>query len=772
MNQPIDNGAAEQQRWLAAIVESSSDAIWGATLEGRIASWNRGAERLYGYSAQEALGMEAGRLFAPEQAEDAPRLLEAARRGDALPLYESVGITKDSQRIDLALTHSPILDPQGRITGVAAIARDNTDRKRAEEAARVWEARLRRLVESNILGVVFAGADGRIHGANKAFLQMAGYTWVDVMDGTVRWDRMTPEEFQARDQRALRELERSGVATPWEKEFIRKDGTRVPVLAGAARFEDSPDQFVSFILDITSRKRAEQETERACLAAEAANRSKSEFLANMSHEIRTPLNAILGMAEFLAGTALDQVQGSCLRAIQESAGALRGIVNDVLDFSKIDAGRLELDEAEFSLREWVENCVAAHQWRARQKGLELVCRIPPETPEAVLGDAGRLRQILTNLVSNAIKFTERGEVRVELEARPAQGGRLELRFLVADTGMGIQAGKQELIFESFQQADTSITRQYGGTGLGLSIASRLAGLMGGRVWVESAAGQGSRFYFTVQVAVAKAGPREPAAAMPAAAPDPAQAEGRRLLRILLAEDNPLNQEVARLHLESWGHTVILAETGRQALEIFERQPVDLILMDVQMPVLSGLDAAVEIRQRERGSGGGRVPIVALTAWALPGDRERCLWAGMDEYLAKPVEARQMRQVIERLASQRGEKTPAPAFDSSGLLALVEGRPELAWRIVRRFREQCPDLILRIHKAVSAGDARSLELAAHTLKGSLMNLGARPAAAAALELEKAARTGELGNADRLAEEIETEIERLERQLETLPEEILR
>ena len=390
---------------------------------------------------------------------------------------------------------------------------------------------------------------------------------------------------------------------------------------------------------------------RAKQTAESASRSKSEFLANMSHEIRTPMNAILGMTALAMEIAPNTEQHEYLDTVQKSAGSLLGILDDILDLSKVEAGRLELAPVDFNLRECVEETLRTLRLRAEEKGLALKCQLSPEVPHFVTGDDRRLRQVLLNLVGNAIKFTARGEVSVQVALKSSADQGVTVLFAVTDTGVGVPVGKQKIIFAPFEQADSSTTRTHGGTGLGLAISARLVRLMNGDIWVESpwrdaetgAQVAGSAFYFTTQFGWGK--PPAPAleAAKPVAAPP---------LRVLLVEDNVVNQKLASRLLERLGHSVVVAADGLEALAALERQPVDVVLMDVQMPKMDGFEATAAIRQKERARGAERIPIVALTAHALQGDRETCLAAGMDAYLAKPVLRDDLARVLAEVTEAR------------------------------------------------------------------------------------------------------------------------
>ncbi|MFY7907874.1 MAG: ATP-binding protein, partial [Burkholderiaceae bacterium] len=395
------------------------------------------------------------------------------------------------------------------------------------------------------------------------------------------------------------------------------------------------------------RDRAADLAERA----EAANRAKSEFLANMSHEIRTPMNGIIGMTHLALDAATEQERREYLGIVKSSADSLLAIINDILDFSKIEAGRLDIEETDFALRQTLREALVSLDVRASEKGLALLVVVAPAVPDAVRGDPTRLRQVLINLVANAIKFTERGSVELNVSVATDAAGGQQLLFAVRDTGIGIPPESLAGIFEAFTQADSSTTRKFGGTGLGLTITRRLVTLMGGELSVQSQLGRGSLFSFTLPLRLAKQPVSSATAGMAAVAPP--QPDGQRL-QVLLVEDNRVNQMLAMRLLEKWGHSVKLAENGQLALQAIERGELfDVVLMDMQMPVMDGLEATGLIRLHEARHGLARLPIVAMTANAMQGDRERCLAAGMDDYISKPINQAELSDKLSRLGAASG-----------------------------------------------------------------------------------------------------------------------
>jgi PAS domain S-box-containing protein len=529
-----------------------------------------------------------------------------------------------------------------------------TERLRIGNELQARTSYLNSLIANSPLGIIVLDQRGKVELTNRAYQKLflhdpAG----SCIDSTPSVENDTPAVFaQVLSGRAFR-----GTVQHQRKDgkVLDLDLQAVPlVVNGVQRGALGIYTDISKQIKASEAQRQHAQSLRRMVAelsiakdgAETANRTKSEFLANMSHEIRTPMNGIIGMTELALDTELTQEQREYLDMVKSSAGSLLSLINDILDFSKIEAGKLDIESVDFSLRNTLGDVTSTLRMRVQQKGLKFACHIPLELPDALVGDPFRLSQIVVNLVGNALKFTAKGEVTVRVAMEAETADQAVFHFSVADTGIGIPQEKQKLIFEAFTQSDSSTTRQYGGTGLGLSISSRLVALMGGNIWVESQPGQGSTFHFKLQFGLQKFPARPP---LTADGPAPLQAptEDRRRFKILLAEDNVVNQKVAVRFLEKRGHSVVLAGSGKKALEAWRKQTFDIILMDVQMPEMDGFEATARIREHEKSSR-KHIPIIALTAHAMVGDRERCLAAGMDDYVSKPIKVDHLFAAIERL----------------------------------------------------------------------------------------------------------------------------
>ena len=524
------------------------------------------------------------------------------------------------------------------------LQQENSERKRAEEALREREARIRRLVESNIIGIFFWDTGGGISEANDALLQMVGYSRQDLLSGNVQWASMTPPECRAADARAIETLRQVGTCASYEKEFIRKDGRRIPVLIGAALLEDSQENGIAFVLDLTERKQAEAERE-ARQAADAANRAKSTFLANMSHELRTPLNGILGYAQILErDPVLGKRQLAEVNIIRKSGEHLLTLINDILDFAKIEAGKQELNLTLISLAEFLRGIAEMIGVKAEQKRLDFISDIAPDLPSGIQADEQRLRQVLLNLLANAVKFTDCGQVTLRVRFLPPS----RLRFDVQDTGIGISQAQLEAIFQPFEQAGDMLHRE-GGTGLGLAISRQYVRLMGSEISVESQPGQGSTFWFELEVPVVETG----MATVPLKSIVTGYEGPRRT--ILVVDDVAENRAVVVDMLRPLGFEMAEAVNGCEGVEKARILQPALILMDIVMPEMDGLEAMRRLRQLPACK---KVPIITISASASSGDEASSLAAGANAFLPKPLHlGRLLTQIGALLKLQWIEELP-------------------------------------------------------------------------------------------------------------------
>jgi PAS domain S-box-containing protein len=584
-----------------------------------------------------------------------------------------VGSGEGRREVYLNGTYQPIRNADGKIDRIATLMHDVTEKVKARkhiealaEDLKVSEARARRLQDSGVIGVVFWTRDGSVVDANDAFLAMLGYSRQELLEGQLSWREMTPPELLELDERAFREMESTGICTPYEKVLLSKQGRSVPILIGNAFWEGSTDSGVSWIIDISARRDAEAERdsllERERLAraqAEQANRSKDEFLAMVSHELRTPLNAMLGWARMLSAGTLDKSrQKRGLEVIERNAIAQAQLIEDLLDVSRIVHGKLRLEVARMDFRSVVEAAVDSLRPTIESKGIALVVSLDSDN-EPILGDAQRLQQVVWNLLSNSAKFTPKGgQVQVELRRAGA-----EVELSVSDNGRGIAPSALPFVFDRFRQADASITRSYGGLGLGLSIAKSLVELHGGSIEAFSAGeGEGSRFTLRLPGSelTSEASRALPAAlsSRPSSEPPP-ELTG---LRILVVDDEPDARELASTILSQGGAIVLSASSAAHALQLLAEQPVDVMLSDIGMPELDGYELIRRVRQLSTPV--ARIPAAALTAFTRTDERRQAVQAGFQLHISKPVEPSELRAAVALLA-RIGKGAPEGLHSAAG-----------------------------------------------------------------------------------------------------------
>jgi two-component system sensor histidine kinase/response regulator len=646
-------------------------------------------------------------------------------------------------------------NPAGQPLRMSGSITDITERRQAEAALQASEAKFSQAFIASTYAIIITRAgDGAVIEVNPAFETMVGYCRAEVL-GKTTLDLALWEDSRDR-QHFLSLLIERGRADQQEYRFRKKGGAIMIGLLSARLFTLNNEQvLLGNITDITERKQMEGELARSRDAAQAANRAKSEFLANMSHEIRTPMNAVIGLTHLALQTELTPKQADYLHKIQNSGQALLGLINDILDLSKIEADRLELEQIPFSLDATLDKVATLVHLKVEEKGLKLFFRPDPATPRRLVGDPLRLGQILLNLVNNAVKFTEQGEVVVTVSPAARAGAQVRLRFAVRDTGIGILPAQQARLFQAFSQADGSTTRRYGGTGLGLAISKKLADLMGGDISVASTPGVGSTFTlilpFTRDSAAADADREVPPPAGVLAAAAPPTLAGAR---VLLVEDNDINQLVAREILAGFGLVVEMANNGRVAVERLRAQPTryTLVLMDLQMPEMDGFEATRLIRQE---LGLTELPIIAMTAHALADERHHCLASGMQDHVAKPIDPPTLRAVLTRWLAPSGQaaeppqetllgpELPAalPGVDLPAALQRLSGSRELLLQLLRNFGGEWSGAVEGLRAALTAGDLSQARLRVHTLRGVAANLSIEGVTAAAQALEQALKAGD-------------------------------
>ncbi len=720
----------------SAIFNSANFSSIATDAKGVIQIFNVGAERMLGYTAGEVMNK-----ITPADISDPLELITRAKAlsveldtpitpgFDALvfkasrgieDIYELTYIRKDGSRFPAVVSVTALRNAQDVIIGYLLIGTDNTARQQVEAERKKLDQRLRdqqfytrSLIESNIDALMTTDPAGIITDVNKEMEALTGCTRDELIGAPFRGFFTEPERAEAGIKLVLSQKK----VTDYELTALARSGKKTVVSYNATTFYDR-DRTLQGVFaaarDITERKLVEAELQQARAVAESASRSKSDFLASMSHEIRTPMNAIMGVADLLAKTTLSPQQDKYVQIFRRAGDNLLNLINDILDLSKVEASQLDLELTGFALKDMLEKVTEMVEGKAQGKGLSLVCEVATDVPAQLVGDPTRLRQVLLNLVGNAIKFTESGEVSLRVARDLDSAVPTALRFTITDSGIGIPREKLGWVFERFTQADSSTTRKFGGSGLGLTISKRLVELMGGRIWCESTVGKGSVFSFVV--------PFEIWAGVPLRVPMPRVTDSDlplRPLRILLAEDSPDNSTITLAYLEGTPYEVEVAETGAIACQMFTVGRYDLVLMDRQMPVMDGLTATRMIRDWERANGRPPTPIVALTASALKGDREKCLGAGCTAFLTKPIKQEVLLRAIQdhSVVAPPSSKAELRAEDSSLMLS----HPQLAARVPTFLSNRRRD-VASMQDALARADFETVERLGHCMKGSGASYG--------------------------------------------------
>ena len=715
----------------SAIFNSANFSSIATDAKGVIQIFNVGAERMLGYTAAEvmnkitpadisdpqeviaratALSVELGTTITP----GFEALVFKASRGIE-DIYELTYIRKDGSRFPAVVSVTALRDAQDTIIGYLLIGTDNTARQLVEAEQKKLDQRLRdqqfytrSLIESNIDALMTTDPAGIITDVNKQMEALTGCTRDELIGAPFKSYFTDPERAEAGIRRVLSEKK----VTDYELTACALDGKLTVVSYNATTFYDRGRTLQGVFAaarDITERKAVEAELKQARAVAESASRTKSDFLASMSHEIRTPLHAIMGIADLLAKTSLSPEQDKFVQIFRRAGDNLLNLINDILDLSKVEALQLDLERTGFSLNDLLEKMTEMLAGRAREKGLALVCEIAPNVPTDLVGDPTRLRQVLINLIGNAIKFTESGEVSLRVTADEDSSVPAALRFTISDTGIGIPHEKLDRVFERFTQADSSTTRRFGGSGLGLTISKRLVDLMGGRIWVESVVEKGSVFAFAV--------PFETWAGAPGRATVPADTDSELpllALRILLVEDSPDNRTITLAYLENTPYRVEVAETGAIACDMFKVGHYDLVLMDRQMPVMDGLTATRTIRTWEQANGRPSTPIVALTASALKGDRETCMAAGCTAYLTKPIKEDVLLQAIREHSMAVSVPWSARGAEDAAISVEPDARSTDRSRL---FLRNCARDVLTMREDLERLDFVAVAFLGHRMRGA-------------------------------------------------------
>lgn len=748
------------------ILQSAAEGIYGLDLNGNCTFCNAAAVRLLGYTdSSDVLGKKMHVLVHHTRPDGAPypaeecRIYAAYRQGEGTHDETEVFWRRDGSSFPVEYWSYPIVQDR-KVVGSVVSFMDVHERKQAEERLKLFK----HIFANTTDAVAVFDPRGRLIEQNAAQRALLGFS---------------DQELQGRNAAAvlgdelfcrIRKVLGNSNSFRGEASVRRCSGESVHADLSMINILDDRRRVLCQVLlmhDITARKRTEEEHRRAREAAEAASRAKGEFLANMSHEIRTPLNDVLGMAELALLTNLNDEQREYLNMVKASGENLLTVINDILDFSKIEAGRLELNALEFDLRDMLGETLKMLSLRSNQKGLELALHVASEVPDRLEGDSARLRQVIVNLVSNAIKFTEQGEVALHVSLETGDTDSLWVRFRVTDTGMGIPPEKHRLIFAPFTQADSSTTRRHGGTGLGLAICLQLVELMGGRLWMESEVGRGSSFYFTARFRVAKSKPETSG---------PGRDVRLEGLDILVIDDNATVRSLLGEMLTAWGMKTSMADGGRRGLEALNEatksgKPFRVALIDSQMPDLDGFTVAERIRQ---GQSPHSAVVMMLPSLGLGCNMARCRELGVSTCIYKPIKEGELFEAVLAVVTQDfgdgntagkiagvivSEECTPPPIDWDYGLAQADGDLELFHDLLKLFVREAPGMLNRIRQAVRQKDSQGIVQGAHALKGSVSNFGASQAVKLAAGLERMGRVNDLEHVEKAVKELEEEVSKV-------------
>lgn len=745
----------EQVRLQSTALEAAANAIVITDREGFVIWFNRAFTTLTGYSLEEVYGKTLSFLKSGEHDDGFYGNLWETILSGKIWEDETLNRKKDGCLYTEQQMITPVRNEDGKITHFIAVKQDISDRKEAEAALRHSESRIRNIVNTAVDGIITANDRGIIKSFNPAAEKLFGYTEEEVIGKNL--NTLMPSPYREEHDTYLANYRNTGnrkvIGKGREAVARRKDGTTFPMDLAVSEMRLGEERmFTGIIRDITERKLAEEELLKAKEAAEKANKAKSEFLVNMSHEIRTPMNSIMGFTQLLLDEELSASQQEMVETVKGSAERLLRLIDEILDLSKIEADSIVLEEVPFTLDSLVLEAIQMVRPGVAEKAVEIRYDMG-EGSQWVMGDPTRVRQVLLNLLANAYKFTEQGEILTTVKTLEKTKDRVLMEVAVSDTGIGIPEDKLDTIFEVFTQADGSTTRKYGGTGLGLTISQRLINMMGGEIKVESRVGEGATFRFSVWF---KKGPAE---AGPDKTPVETEEEKKidRGLEILLVEDDPASQKMTMIMLKKMGHTVELAQDGVEAVEMARTRTYDIILMDIQMPRMGGLEATEKLRQA-----GVRTPIVAMTASVMKGDRERLLKAGMVDYIAKPIKRDIVRDILNRYVGRKPAQE-MPDSDQMSLPPIKTITEELGLdqeqylEILTGFIEEKKKDMEDLESALAQKDIESISRLAHKIKGSALNLRLDSVGKPAANIERAAKEGDLsgitGDWDALSREFE-------------------